>query len=104
MGTIKLNCMHDKGEFTGELAITQKEAEKLASQQVLDYYADEIANIRKAPPKKRQRVGLSSLVPDPLAQFEEQPHHKATSAKSELNATFMKISRRKLEKGEIIFD
>ena len=43
---MKLNCIEGQ-EFAGGVANSQKEAEALASQQILDFYAEQINNMRK---------------------------------------------------------
>jgi dsRNA-specific ribonuclease len=109
--TCKLNCIEGQ-EFAGELLPTQKEAEKSASQQVLAFYAEQIANMPKAASKNKKKrpaaevttfegVPAGALAPGtaglPVA-------NAAVTAKSELNSTCMKIMRRVMAKGEIVYE
>jgi len=100
--TVKLNCIEGQ-EFAGEVATTQKEAEALASQQILDFYAEQIDNMRKPPKKKKKRAASHSMLPGtrPLPGPELDA---SISAKGNLNAHVGKILRRVLEKDEIVYE
>lgn len=114
--TVKLNCIEGQ-EFAGELCPTQKDAEKSASQQVLDFYADQIAAMPKAgaaSKKKKRSAGEAGLAtpaapgaPGVLATpggGAASPANPAMSSKSELNSTCSKILRRVMEKGEVQYE
>ncbi|CAK0801357.1 unnamed protein product [Prorocentrum cordatum] len=102
--TVKLNCIEGK-EFAGELAPTQKEAEKSAGQQVLDFYAEQINNMPKLTGKKKKSSG--SGLGDPaakVARIGEPAVVGALSPKSELNSTCSKIMRCVMEKGHVVYE
>jgi len=114
--TCKLMCIEGQ-EFAGELAPTQKDAEKLASQQVLAFYAEQINNMPKAgstnnKKKKRPATAVAGFGAGPPAQFPRLEDsaamgslaNPALSAKSELNSTCSKILRRVMEKGEVVYE
>jgi len=107
--TVKLNCIEGK-EFAGELAGSQKDAEKSAGQQVLDFYAEQSANMPKlAAGKKKKSSGSGGG--DPAAKVARigEPMGPADaggalSAKSELNSTCSKIMRCVMEKGHVVYE
>jgi len=102
--TVKLNCIEGK-EFAGELAPNQKEAEKSAGQQVLDFYAEQINNMPKLTGKKKKSSG--SGLGDPaakVARIGEPAVVGALSPKSELNSTCSKIMRCVMEKGHVVYE
>jgi len=105
--TVKLNCIEGQ-EFAGELAASQKDAEKHASQQVLDFYAEAIATMRKPPKKKKKRPASQPPGGDPakvVKPGDPQPAlDPSMSAKGHLNATVGKILRRVLEKDEVLYE
>jgi hypothetical protein len=109
--TLKLNCIEGK-EFAGELAPTQKDAEKSASQQVLDFYAEQINSMPKLAGKKKKAAGSGIGGGDPaakVARFGEPAvagiaGAVSLSAKSELNSTCSKIMRCVMEKGHVIYE
>jgi len=96
--TLKLVCI-DGQEFAGELAPTQKDAEKTASQQVLTFYAEQINTMPKvvAAGKKKKRPA-SEIAPDPNAAAAH------LTPKSELNSMAMKIMRTGTEKNQVVYE
>lgn len=112
--TCKLECIGGQ-EFAGELAETRKDAEKLAAQQVLDFYADQdAADMPKAGAasndKKRPATDVVYGPPAQIPRLENPVAAGSTgnpnsiTAKSELNATVLKIMRRLLDKNEIKYE
>jgi hypothetical protein len=109
--TCKLNCIEGQ-EFAGELAPTQKDAEKSASQQVLAFYAETIANMPKAGAASKKKKRPATGVAGPPAQVPRLGDPAAAgsmpnpslSAKSELNSTCAKILRRVMEKNEVTYE
>jgi len=108
--TVKLNCIEGQ-EFAGELATSQKEAEALASKQILEFYREQIDNMRKPPKKKKKRAASHSMLPGTrppppnLKAGELQPElDPSISAKGNLNAHVGKILRRVLEKDEVLYE
>lgn len=112
--TLKLNCIEGK-EFAGELAPNQKDAEKSAGQQVLDFYADQINTMPKGGKKKKSSGGAAGAGPAKFPRIGEgtpgmplapgsMGGNPATSAKSELNSTCSKIMRRVMEKGDVMYE
>lgn len=111
--TVKLNCIEGK-EFAGELAPSQKDAERSAGQQVLDFYAEQINTMPKAGKKRKPAGGAAGAAPDKFPRIGEgmgmapspgsMGGNPATSAKSELNSTCSKIMRRVMEKGDVLYE
>mmetsp|Transcript_55370 Transcript_55370/g.147735 ORF Transcript_55370/g.147735 Transcript_55370/m.147735 type:complete len:281 (-) Transcript_55370:112-954(-) len=102
--TVKLNCIEGQ-EFAGAVANSQKEAEALASQQILDFYAEQINNMPKLTGKKKKSSG--SGLGDPaakVARIGEPAVVGALSPKSELNSTCSKIMRCVMEKGHVVYE
>jgi len=55
--SVKLRCFEEELEFVGELAPTDRLAQKFAADQVLAHFADEIAAVELEQPTKRRKVG-----------------------------------------------
>jgi hypothetical protein len=105
--TVKLNCIEGQ-EFAGDVSTSQKEAEQKASQQVLDFYSEQIENMRKPPKKKKKRPAappVGTPPPPPIKAGDPQPElDPSISAKGNLNAHVGKILRRVLEKDEVMYE
>mmetsp|Transcript_71153 Transcript_71153/g.192368 ORF Transcript_71153/g.192368 Transcript_71153/m.192368 type:complete len:277 (+) Transcript_71153:160-990(+) len=105
--TVKLNCIEGQ-EFAGEVSNSSKEAEAHASQQILDFYAEQINNMRKPPKKKKKRPATQppgTPPPPPPKPGDPQPElDPSISAKGNLNAHVGKILRRVLEKDEVLYE
>jgi len=119
--TVTINALGGD-QFVGEPAPTSKEAEKAAAVQVLAHYEAEIAELSSLPKAKKQKTSggfeggagvvapPEPVVPAPVAMGGMVAAQagvsagNATSAKSELNTCCMKILRRVMQKGEIVYD
>jgi len=104
--TVTLHCLDDV-EFGGHVKPTVKEAKNSAAQQVLDMYANELANMpAKAESsknkKKRAADGLGLPAAKRIPGDPGMPS-VATSHKGELNQAYSKIVRRVINKSEITY-
>lgn len=116
--TVKLNC-YEGLEFAGEVSSNSKEAEKSAASQALEYFKDS-GTLATLPPsaskqnKKRKSPGQAAPGAPAILGADGQPVAKAAktgevneaanSAKSNLNIACMKIAKRSLNKGEIVYE
>lgn len=65
--TVTLNCI-DGQSFAGDLSSNQKDAEKNAAMQVLEFYKDEVENLSTAQPKNKKRKAAPAA---PAAMFQQ---------------------------------
>lgn len=85
-------------EYAGEVCDNAKDAEKSAAQQAMQAYAAVIQSLPegKKPKKKQPAEGGAGAIPP-----EENP---ALTDKVRLNALYMKIIKRPLQKGETLYE
>lgn len=95
--TVTLNCIGGQ-EFTGELAGGRRDAERSASQQVLEFYQEHIASTPKAPKKKKPRGGAWKHPDREPADPEE------LGPKQTLYVTVSKILKRTMDKDECMYE
>eukprot|EP00930_Biecheleria_cincta_P097517 TRINITY_DN89216_c0_g1_i1.p1 TRINITY_DN89216_c0_g1~~TRINITY_DN89216_c0_g1_i1.p1 ORF type:complete len:356 (+),score=90.12 TRINITY_DN89216_c0_g1_i1:45-1112(+) len=94
---VRLNCMEGQ-EYAGEVCDNAKDAEKSAALQAMHAYAaviNSLAEGGKKPKKKQPASGEAGFPPG------ENP---AITDKVKLNALYMKIIKRPLEKGETLYE
>lgn len=97
---VRLNCMEGQ-EYAGEVCDNAKDAEKSAALQAMQAYAAVIQSLPEGKkPKKKQpaegAAGEAGAIPP-----EENP---ALTDKVRLNALYMKIIKRPLQKGETLYE
>mmetsp|Transcript_39887 Transcript_39887/g.70164 ORF Transcript_39887/g.70164 Transcript_39887/m.70164 type:complete len:560 (+) Transcript_39887:28-1707(+) len=99
-------CVEEVQVFEGGVGRTEKEAEKLVAQQAVNAYAAEIEAIPVGKKQKRPADDLGSgNAGEPSAKRPREvgPGAVRKTEKTELNTACMKIIRRPLTKGEIVF-
>lgn len=113
--TVKLNCI-DGQEFAGEVASNSKIAEKLAAQQALNHFQEAIATMPAAGKKRKAEPGLGGITkvgkvgtelaggPGAMWGAPSVPSPGTNNPKMMLNTVCMKLAKRTLQKGDMVFE
>lgn len=115
---VKLNCIQGQ-EFAGELAVSAKDAEKAAAEQAIKAHRLTIDQLPSTPlPKKKKEKSQGEAEPQPGESIEEMrkrllvkakvkepgEENPALTDKVRLNTFCMRVVKRALQKGEMLYD
>lgn len=100
---VRLNCMEGQ-EYAGEVCDNAKDAEKSAALQAMATYAEVIKALPEGKkPKQKKPAGGGSDAAGGKSSIPPE-ENAALTDKVRLNALYMKIIKRPLEKGETLYE